>query len=166
MYAVDNCPRRVFVGRRGEQGMRRVQFDVSAWLEINSGFTIEILAIRPGEETVYHPAEVTVSDGVLTWVPDPIDTELAGTGRMLVRGEDENGNVIKSSERTFVIELERLKEEMRAVTDRVRVAAMIDDDMEAYQDAEAEQDALNDLIQEFEDAEAEEAGEGDDSGER
>ena len=63
-------------------------------------------------------------------------------------------------------ELDALKEELRTVTDRVRVAMLIDDDMEAYQDAEAEQDALNDLIQEFEDAEAEEAGEGDDSGER
>ena len=52
-------------------------------------------------------------------------------------------------------ELDLLKEELRTVTDRVRVAMLVDDDMEDYEDALAEQDALQDLMQEFEDAEKE-----------
>ena len=47
-------------------------------------------------------------------------------------------------------ELDALKEELRTVTDRVRVAMLVDDDMEDYEDALAEQDALQDIIREAE----------------
>ena len=47
-------------------------------------------------------------------------------------------------------ELDVLKEELRAVTDRVRVAILVDDDMEDYEDALAEQDAIQDMIREAE----------------
>lgn len=52
-------------------------------------------------------------------------------------------------------ELHDLQERLREVTDRVRVAILIDDDLEAYEDALTEQDALQDLIQEFEQEEVE-----------
>jgi hypothetical protein len=55
-----------------------------------------------------------------------------------------------------MIELTELQERLRTATDRVRAAILVDDDMEDYEDALAEQDALKDLIQEFEDAEGEE----------
>lgn len=56
-------------------------------------------------------------------------------------------------------ELHDLQEQLREATDRVRAAILVDDDMEEYEDAQAEQDALQDLIQEYEDAEI--GGEGD-----
>ena len=52
-------------------------------------------------------------------------------------------------------DLTELQERHRVVTDRVRVAILIDDDLEDYEDALTEQDALQDLIQEFEQEEAE-----------
>ena len=52
-------------------------------------------------------------------------------------------------------DLTELQERLRVVTDRVRVAILIDDDLEDYEDALTEQDALQDLIQEFEQEEAE-----------
>ena len=54
-------------------------------------------------------------------------------------------------------ELDELKERLRAATDRVRAAILVNDDMEAYNDALAEQDALQDMIQELEDSERGEA---------
>lgn len=53
-------------------------------------------------------------------------------------------------------EMHELQERLREVTDRVRVAILVDDDMEDYEDALAEQDALKDLIQEFEEVECDE----------
>ncbi|MBQ6595319.1 MAG: hypothetical protein IJH78_06675 [Clostridia bacterium] len=50
-------------------------------------------------------------------------------------------------------ELHELQERYRLATDRVRQAILIDDDMEDYEDALAEQDALADLIQEEMDGE-------------
>lgn len=52
-------------------------------------------------------------------------------------------------------ELHDLQERLREVTDRVRVAILVDDDMEDYEDALTEQDALQDLIQEFSEEEGE-----------
>lgn len=52
-------------------------------------------------------------------------------------------------------DLTELQERLREVTDRVRVAILVDDDMEDYEDALTEQDALQDLIQEFEQGEVE-----------
>lgn len=52
-------------------------------------------------------------------------------------------------------DLTELQERLRVVTDRVRVAILVDDDLEDYEDALTEQDALQDLIQEFEQEEVE-----------
>ena len=52
-------------------------------------------------------------------------------------------------------DLTELQERLREVTDRVRVAILVDDDMEDYEDAMTEQDALQDLIQEFSEEEGE-----------
>ena len=46
-------------------------------------------------------------------------------------------------------ELHELQERLRMVTDRVRVSILVDDDMEDYEDASAEQDAINDMIREM-----------------
>lgn len=53
-------------------------------------------------------------------------------------------------------DLTELQERLREVTDRVRVAILVDDDLEDYEDALTEQDALQDLIQEFEEVECDE----------
>ena len=56
-------------------------------------------------------------------------------------------------------ELHDLQERLRAVTDRVRVSILVDDDMEDYEDALSEQDAINDMIREMQ-----EEGDSDDDG--
>ena len=104
MYSVNSISRQIFIGRKGETGTRSVQFDVSAWMQINDGLTVGIVAIRPGETEAYVPAEVTAANGVLTWVPDAVDTAIPGTGVMLIRGTDSDGNVIKSAQTTYVVE--------------------------------------------------------------
>ena len=104
MYSINSIPHRIFIGRQGETGTRRIQFDAGAWTELDDELNISIIAIRPGETEAYVPQGVTLSGEILTWVPDTTDTDIAGTGAMLIRGTDGDGNVIKSAQTTYVVE--------------------------------------------------------------
>ena len=104
MRSINSLAQKLFFARQGENGLRSLTIDVSPWLQQAPGLTITVAAVRPTEATAYIPANVVVEDGVLTWTADTIDTAIPGTGLMLVRGTDTDGNVIKSAQSSFVIE--------------------------------------------------------------
>ena len=104
MYSIASLPRRIFLGRQGENGSRALTVDVSPWLTQNPNLTVSIVAIRPTEEEAYVPAGVSVSNGTLVWTPDATDTAIAGTGMLMVRGTDASERVIKSTTATYTVE--------------------------------------------------------------
>lgn len=79
----------VELGRQGEGFARRVLIDVSGFLSQipdAAAATVEIAAIRPGENVVYLPEAVTMEpNGVLCWCPTLADTTKDGWGRAEVR---------------------------------------------------------------------------------
>lgn len=103
MYTINSLTR-VHAGRQGETGLRRVAIDCTAWTEAYPGLTIALVAIRPGETEPYVPTGVTLADGILTWIPDAVDTAIAGTGLLGIQGTDASEHVIKSAKTTYVVE--------------------------------------------------------------
>lgn len=89
----------VELGRQGEGFARRVLIDVSGFLTQVSdaaAATVEVAAIRPGENAVYLPEAVTMEpNGVLCWRPTLADTEKDGWGRAEVRVK-QGDTVLKS----------------------------------------------------------------------
>ena len=67
----------VKIGRAGEHQTQDVRIDASSMLDALPGAALQIAAVRPGERTVYLP-EVTVADGVITWVITEADTAKHG----------------------------------------------------------------------------------------
>ena len=80
----DLAGRIVRIGRAGENATQDVRIDASAMLSELPGAALQIAAVRPGERAVYLP-EVTVSDGVITWVITEADTAKHGAGWAEVR---------------------------------------------------------------------------------
>lgn len=78
-YAVDEL-NMVELGRQGEGNARRIEIDVSAWLATLPGACFEIVAVRPGENTVYLPEGVTLEGSMLCWTPTKNDTAREGYG--------------------------------------------------------------------------------------
>ena len=103
MYNITNLSR-VHAGRQGETGLRKVVIDCSAWTQSYPDLSIALVAIRPGETEPYVPTGVTLSDGILTWIPDAVDTAIAGTGLLGVQGTDASEHVIKSAKTTYMVE--------------------------------------------------------------
>ena len=103
MYSINSLIR-VEAGRQGETGLRKVVIDCSAWTQSYPDLSIALVAIRPGETEPYVPTGVTLSDGILTWIPDAVDTAIAGTGLLGIQGTDASEHVIKSAKTTYVVE--------------------------------------------------------------
>ena len=80
----DLAGRIVRIGRAGENATQDVRIDASALLSDLPGAALQIAAVRPGERAGYL-AEVTVSDGVITWVITEADTAKHGAGWAEVR---------------------------------------------------------------------------------
>lgn len=103
MYSINSLIR-VEAGRQGETGLRKVVIDCSAWTQSYPDLSIALVAIRPGETEPYVPTGATLSDGILTWIPDAVDTAIAGTGLLGIQGTDASEHVIKSAKTTYVVE--------------------------------------------------------------
>lgn len=103
MYSINSLIR-VEAGRQGETGLRKVVIDCTAWTEAYDGIGIILVAVRPGETEQYMPSGVTVSGGILTWVPDAYDTANAGQGQVTIQGVSPDGGVIKSAKAPFSVE--------------------------------------------------------------
>jgi len=95
----------VFIGRRGEHHFRKIEFDVSSLLgDEYSSASLSAIYKRP--DGIAYPVVTSYSNGVLTWSPNSADTELAGVGRLEIRGVQ--GDVVGKSVRILTIVEEAL----------------------------------------------------------
>ena len=97
----------VFIGRRGENHFRKLEFDVSSLL--GDGYPSETLtAIYKRPDGVAYPVVTSCSDGVLTWSPGATETEIVGVGQLEIRVTHED--VVGKSVRVLTIVEEALSD--------------------------------------------------------
>lgn len=95
----------VFIGRRGENHFRKLEFDVSSLLgEEYSGEMLTAIYKRP-DGTAY-PVVTSYADGVLAWSPGAAETEIVGVGQLEIRVTHED--VVGKSVRVLTIVEEAL----------------------------------------------------------
>ena len=97
----------VFIGRRGENHFRNLEFDVSSLL--GDEYPSETLtAIYKRPDGVAYPVVTSCSDGVLTWSPGTAETEIVGVGQLEIRVTHED--VVGKSARVLTIVEEALSD--------------------------------------------------------
>lgn len=95
----------VFIGLRGENHFRNLEFDVSSLLgDEYPGETLNAIYKRP--DGVAYPVTTSYADGILTWSPSATDTLLVGVGQLEIRVT--YGEVIGKSARVLTIVEEAL----------------------------------------------------------
>ena len=104
MMQTVNALKPIKAGRQGETGLRKIIIDCTAWTQAYDGIGIIFVAVRPGETEQYMPSGVTISSGILTWVPDEYDTANAGHGLVMIQGVSSDGGILKSAKAEFCIE--------------------------------------------------------------
>jgi hypothetical protein len=95
----------VFIGRRGENNYRNIEFDVSSLLE-DKYPSAALNAIYKRPDGIAYPVVTNYSTGVLTWSPSATDTSVVGVGRLEIRVT--YGEVVGKSTRIFTIVEEAL----------------------------------------------------------
>lgn len=95
----------VFIGRRGENNYRNIEFDVSSLLE-DKYPSAALNAIYKRPDGIAYPVVTNYSTGVLTWSPSATDTSVVGVGRLEIRVT--YGEVVGKSARIFTIVEEAL----------------------------------------------------------
>ena len=88
MFEIGKLPR-LDLGYQGENKVRTIEIDVSAWLEDYPGSKVALMVKRPDEED-YYPAGKQEGN-ILTWVIDRADRAIAGQGeaQVILKGEDD-----------------------------------------------------------------------------
>ena len=76
-------PREITIGRAGENAYRKLQFDISPWLEEYPSGTVSIVCKRPDGEI--YPVVVGATASPVEWTPSSVDTAISGTGEMELR---------------------------------------------------------------------------------
>lgn len=90
----------VFIGRRGENHFRKLEFDVSSLLgDEYPGEALTALYKRP--DGAAYPVATSYAEGVLTWSPGAADTEITGVGRLEIRVTQED--VVGKSARVLTV---------------------------------------------------------------
>lgn len=90
------------LGRQCESGVTQIKIDIGGWASALSGATAAIVALRPGETELYTPSNVSLSNGVVTWTVNEIDTAIGGEGLAELR-LSKDGAVKKSKRFTTII---------------------------------------------------------------
>ena len=85
----------VLLGKQGENGVRRIVIDCSAWGAIISNPSYSITARRAGESESYLANGVTSSGTTVTWVLSDEDTAIGGYGEAEIRAS--SGTDVKKS---------------------------------------------------------------------
>lgn len=106
----------VWIGRRGEHGVRRVAVDISCWIAEFGDGTFELLVQRV-EDTAPSPVAVDVEDDVVLWPITSWETEKAGDGVAELRLYT-GGNLAKSATVLF-----RVSEALNVLEDPTTPAA-------------------------------------------
>lgn len=88
MFEISKLPT-LDLGYQGENKVRTIDIDVSAWLEEYPGAKVVLMVKRPDED-VYYPAGKQEGN-VLLWVIDRADRLYAGRGKaqVILKGEDD-----------------------------------------------------------------------------
>ena len=78
IYAVEDV--RISIGRRAENMVRCVAFDISRWVELYGAGTPQLLHQRCGDDRSY-PCAIETTDTEVVWSITSADTALVGVGR-------------------------------------------------------------------------------------
>lgn len=90
MHNINSIPGVLKLGNQGDFG-HTIVIDVSAWADLLPD-RYEITCGRPGESSVYPITNRVFADNTLTWTLEPTDTELSGSGTIVIeayRGTEE-----------------------------------------------------------------------------
>lgn len=82
---------RLELGYVGETDSRRVQIDVSEWLQRWPGAVIAVWVKKPEPDKTGYYANTEVEDGILTWVVTSGDVSQAGDGLAQIKALDPDG---------------------------------------------------------------------------
>lgn len=93
MYTVYDA---IYLGVQGETMSREVEIDVSELTTAFPAATIKLYLQRPVDSVPYPAAHTSVSNGVMTYIPDDIDTGAAGKVLMQISAVDTTDAVLKS----------------------------------------------------------------------
>ena len=108
MFKIENMPNQIDIGFTGEKSFRKVEIDMTAWMEIMPEGVPSIVHIRPGEGTAdAYIVNTTFADNVLTWEVAAGDLgEIEGTGIAQIWLEAEsNDSVVKRGKSILVTTL-------------------------------------------------------------
>lgn len=88
MFEIGKLPS-LDLGYQGENKVRTIDIDMTAWLEEYPGSKVALMVKRPDED-VYYPAG-KMEGSVLLWVIDRADRQYAGRGeaQVILKGEDD-----------------------------------------------------------------------------
>lgn len=88
MFEIGKLPS-LDLGYQGENKVRTIDIDMTAWLEEYPGSKVALMVKRPDED-VYYPAG-KMEGNVLLWVIDRADRQYAGRGeaQVILKGEDD-----------------------------------------------------------------------------
>ena len=99
-YAAHNTP--IFLGYVGEDGAREIAFDVSGWRETYGDGVIQLMARRPGEETMY-PVHLTEDGAHVIWRVREADVAIPGQSGLCQLSLADGERLVKSGEWTTYV---------------------------------------------------------------
>ena len=104
MYTITNLPKYILLGQQGEKNITSIEFDVAVWKTAYPTGTISISYTRPGETEAdaYPPIGLTISENILTWLVDDVDTAKYGRGSLSLNVTT-NNTIHKSSVITAIV---------------------------------------------------------------
>lgn len=85
----------ITIGRRGENDVLYIRFDVSNWLAELPDATISLMVQRNGDMLPYDASKVYLENGYLVWGVTSADTSIPGEGQIQIRAY-RDGRVAKS----------------------------------------------------------------------
>lgn len=105
MFSINKMPQSIDIGYTGETGFRKLEIDMTPWLEMEPDGIPSIVAIRPGEtqEDAYIAA-TSLEDGILTWeiTAGDVGTQ-AGEGIIQIWLEKtENDSIVKRGKSVMI----------------------------------------------------------------
>ena len=93
MYTVYDT---IYLGIQGETMSRTVEIDVSELTAAFPSATIKLYLQRPVDSVPYPATNTTVTNGVMTYIPDDVDTGAAGRVLMQISAVDSSDAVLKT----------------------------------------------------------------------
>ncbi len=107
MISVDiTTPQVITLGRNGEYGeVNAVQFDITTYVDTLGEGTVTLYFRRIYGEAAYIPLNVSVSDGIVTWIPSETDLGVrSDSGYVEIRYEYNSGRAVSRKYRVIIKE--------------------------------------------------------------